>query len=148
MFSKCQFLAKDGVLIFWGNPHDVPVNSEYSQELCRKMNDLGLCDHLPHLLSSKISPPNVELSFYQVHCSCPEDWFCGKVRLDDFYPLLRNIASTWIHIDVKRISQACCLHHLKNMEKSFVKHNFGIKNKMGCFFWATLYSTYMYSIIY
>ena len=79
---------------------------------------------------------------------CQKNWFCGKVRLDDFYPLLRSIASTWIHIDVKRISQACCLHHLKNMEKSFVKHNFGTKNKMGCFFWATLYSTYMYSIIY
>ena len=49
---------------------------------------------------------------------CQKNWFCGKVRLDDFYPLLRSIASSWIHIGVKRISQACCLHHLKNMEKN------------------------------
>ena len=26
--------------------------------------------HLLHLLSSKIWPPNVKLTFYQVHCSC------------------------------------------------------------------------------
>ena len=31
MILKCQFLLKDGILIFWENPHGVPVNSEYSQ---------------------------------------------------------------------------------------------------------------------
>ena len=41
----------------------------------------------------------------------------GKVRFDDFCPLLRSKLSSWIHIGVKIISQACCLHHLKNMEK-------------------------------
>ena len=33
-------------------------------------NDLGLCEHLQHFLSSGIWPPNVELSFHQVHISC------------------------------------------------------------------------------
>ena len=70
MFSKYQFLVRDGVLIFWGIPHGAPVNSEYSQELCRTMNDVGLCGHQPHFRSSEIWPPNVELSFHQVHCSC------------------------------------------------------------------------------
>ena len=101
---------------FWIFPGIMP-NDEWSR----------LCEHLPlnseteHLLS-EIWPPNVELSFYQVHCSCQKlsqkNWFDGKVRLDYFYPLLPSIASTWIHTDVKRISQACCLHHLKNMEKN------------------------------
>ena len=61
---------RDGELIFWGIPHGVPVNSGYSQELCRTMNDVGLCGHLPHFLSSEIWPSNVELSFQQVHCCC------------------------------------------------------------------------------
>ena len=124
MFSKCQFFVKDGVLIFWGNPHDVVVNSKYSQALCRKMNNLGLCHtsclskfghqtlncpSIRYIVPAKISPA---LPLYQ------KNWFSDKVRLDDFYPLLRSVASTWIHIGVKRISQACCLHHLKNMEKN------------------------------
>ena len=126
MFSKCQFLVKNSVLIFWGNPHGVPVNSEYSQELCQLMNDFGFCDYLPHFLSSKIWSPNVELSFHQVYCSCQnlscipaasEELICRKVCLNDFDPLLRSIVSTWIHIGVIIISQACCLHYLKNMEK-------------------------------
>ena len=69
---------------------------------------------------------------------CQKNWFCGKVRLDDFYRLLCSKSSSWTHIGVKRISQACCLHHLKNMEKT-VKHNFGMKKTTGCFFWTTLY---------
>ena len=137
---------------FLGNPHGVPVNSEYSQELCRTMNDLGfvsICLSIRKLsmrLSSEIWPPNVELSFHQVYCSyqifpalplCQKNWFCGKVRLDDFYPLLRSIASTWIHIGVKRISQACCLHHLKNMEKN-CKTQFWDEKQNRALFWATL----------
>ena len=70
MFSKSQFLVKDDVLIFWGNPHGAPLISEYSQELCQTMNDLGLCEHLPNFLSSEIWPRNVELSFHQLNCSC------------------------------------------------------------------------------
>ena len=46
-----------------------------------------------------------------------KNWFCGKVCLDDFYPLLRS-KSSWIHTGIKRISQACCVHYLKNMEKN------------------------------
>ena len=88
---------------------------------------ISACEHLPlnseiEHLPSEIWPPNVELSFFQVHCSCQKlcqkNWFGGKVRLNDFYPLLPSIASTWIHTGVKRISHTCCLHHLKNMEKN------------------------------
>ena len=49
---------------------------------------------------------------------CQKNWFCGKVRLGDFYLLLRSIASCSFRNGVKRISQACCLHNLKNMEKN------------------------------
>ena len=155
MFSKCQFLVRDGVLIFWGIPHGVPIASEYSQELCWKMNDVGLSEHLPHFLSSEIWPPNFELPFHQEHCSCQnlflpscqknwfcskvrpdeKNWFSSKVRPDDLYLLLRSIASNWIHIVVRRISQACCLHHLKKT----VKRNFGMKNKMRRFFGPSVY---------
>ena len=48
---------------------------------------------------------------------CQKNWFCGKVSLNDFCLLLCSIASTCIHIGAKRIYQACCLHHLKNMGK-------------------------------
>ena len=94
-----------------------------------------------NIVPAKISPA---LPLYQ------KNWFCGKVRLDDFYLLLRSIASNCIHIGAKRISQACCLHHLKNMEK-IVKHNFGMKNKIGDFFipHCTLYiCIYIYIHIY
>ena len=89
---------------------------------------------------------NLSIKRWVVHCSCQnlsciatmsEELICGKVRPDDFYPLLGSIASSWIHIAVKRTSQACYRHHLKNMEKN-VKHNFGMKNKIGRFFWTTL----------
>ena len=47
-----------------------------TQRQCRtdfgrnNVDHCGLCGHLPHFLSPKIWPPNVELSFYLVHCSC------------------------------------------------------------------------------
>ena len=85
------------------------------------------CSSNRYIVPAKISPA---LSL------CQKNWFCGKVRLDYFYPLLRSMVFSWIHIGIKRISQACCLHHLKNMEKT-LKHNFGIKNKIRRFFWAT-----------
>ena len=53
---KMRVSCEDVVLIFWGDPLGVPVNSEYSQELCETMNDLGLCENLPHFLSSEIWP--------------------------------------------------------------------------------------------
>ena len=69
---------------------------------------------------------------------CQKNWFCGKVCLDDFYLLLCSKSSSWIHIGVKKNPQACCLDHLKKYGKN-VKHNFGMRNKTGCFFWTTLY---------
>ena len=39
----------------------------------KDLNDVdhcGVCGHLPHFLSPEIWPSNVELSFYQIHCSC------------------------------------------------------------------------------
>ena len=47
------------------------ANSKYSQELW--LNDVDhcvFCGHLPHFVSPEMWPPNVALSFYQVHCSC------------------------------------------------------------------------------
>ena len=49
---------------------------------------------------------------------CQKNWFCGKGRLDNIYRLLCSKSSSWIHIGVKRISQDCCQHHLKNIEKN------------------------------
>ena len=49
---------------------------------------------------------------------CQKNWLCGKACLDDFYPLLRSKSSSWIHIGIKRMSQACWVHHLKNIEKN------------------------------
>ena len=143
MFSKCQLFVKDGVLIFWGNPHDVVVNSEYSQELWRKMNNLGLCHtscfskfvhqtlnfpSIRYIVPAKISPA-LPL--------CQKNWFCGKLRLDDFYPLLRNVASTWMHI-VSKESPRPAVYTIWKIWKKIVKHNFGMKNKIGSFFRATL----------
>ena len=75
-----------------------------------------------YIIPVKISPP-LPL--------CQKNWFCGKVLLDNFYLLLCSKSSSWIHIGVKRISQVCCLHYLRNMEK---KHNFEMKSKIGRFF--------------
>ena len=49
---------------------------------------------------------------------CQKNWFCGKGRLDNINRLLRSKSSSWIHIGVKRISQACRRHHQKNIEKN------------------------------
>ena len=66
-----QFLLRYDVLIFWLIPQGVPANSVYSEELwLSNVEHCGLCVNLPHFLSPDIRPPNVELSFCQVHCSC------------------------------------------------------------------------------
>ena len=65
------------------------------------------CPSIRYIVPAKISPA-LPL--------CQKNWFCGKVHLDDFYRLLCSESPSWIHIGVKRISQACCPHHLKNME--------------------------------
>ena len=86
MFSKCQFLVRDVMLIFCGIPHGVPVNSEYSRELCRTMNDVSLCGHLPHFRSSKIWSPNIELSFHWTLLLPKSFLHCHCVRRTDFAP--------------------------------------------------------------
>ena len=60
------------------------------------------------------------LKFGNQTFTCPSSCCIRKTDfvVDDFYSLLCIITSSWIHIGVKRISQACCLHHLKNMEKN------------------------------
>ena len=60
------------------------------------------------------------------------------VRLDDFYRLLRSKSSSWIHIGIKRISQACCLYHLKNMGKK-CKTQLWDEKQNRALFWTTLY---------
>ena len=90
------------------------------------LTNVTFVGHLLHFLPPKIWPPNVELSFYQVHSSCQNLSCIAAVseelilwqRRHDIYRLLRSKSSSWIHVGVKRISQACCLHHLKNIEKN------------------------------
>ena len=99
-----------------------------SPEICHQTMN---CPSMRYIVAAKISPA-LPL--------CRKNWFCGKVLLDDFYSLLLSIASSWIHIGVKRISQACCLHHHRNI----VKHNFGMKHKIGHFFGPPCKSTSRY----
>ena len=77
---------------------------------------------------------------------CQKNWFCGKVRLDDIYRLLRSKSSSWIHIVVKRISQACCLHHLKNIEKN-CKTQLWDEKQNRALFWATLWIKTIYKLL-
>ena len=103
--------------------------------------------HLLHLLSREIWLPNVKLTFYQVHCSCQispalllcqKNWFCGKARLENFYTLLHSKSFMSIHIGVKRISQVCCLVHLRNMKKNY-KTQLWVEKQNRVLFWTTLY---------
>ena len=87
------------------------------------------CPSIRYIVPAKIFPA---LPLYQ------KNWFCGKVRFDYFYPLLRSTPSPWTHIGVKKISQACYLHHLKNMEKNW-KTQLWDEKQIGYFFWTTLY---------
>ena len=87
------------------------------------------CPSVRYIVSAKIYPASR---------LCRENWFCGKVLLEDCYRLLCSKSPSWIHIGVKRISQTCCLHHLKNMERN-LKRNFGMEKKIGRFFRTTRY---------
>ena len=46
---------------------------------------------------------------------CQKNWFCGKVCLDHFYPLLRSKLSSWVYTGIKRIPQACWLYILAHI---------------------------------
>ena len=77
-----------------------------------------------------------------LHCRCVRSTdFAAKYTLMIFIPLLRSIASSWIHIGVKRIAQACCLHHLKNMQKN-CKTQLWDEKQNRALFWTTLYYQY------
>ena len=89
------------------------------------LNDLNDVHHCGPCGAS--APRNIEFSFYQVHCPCQnlsriaavsEELILWQSHLNNFYQLLRSKSFSWIYIGVKRTSQACCLHHLKNMEKN------------------------------
>ena len=135
-----QLLVRDDVLIFWEISQGVLANSKYSQKLWLiDVDHCGLCGHLPTSFLPKFGHETLNcasirytglVKIFPALPLCQKNWFCGKARLDNSYLLLRNIVSSWIHIGVKRISQAWCLHHLKKLEK-IVKHNFGMKKKIG-----------------
>ena len=128
MFWKCQFHVRDGVLISGGFLKDFPqilnIFRNYGWTISTTVAFVGIyhtsclpkfdyqrlnCPSIMYIVPAKVSPTLL---------LCQKNWFCGKVRLDDFYPLLCSIASSWIHISVKRIAQTYCLHHLKNMLKN------------------------------
>ena len=81
----------------------------FSEIMLNNVDHCGPCEHLPpklghqtlncpsirYIVPAKISPALL---------LCQKNWLCCKVCLDDFYPLLRSIASSWIHIGVKGIS--------------------------------------------
>ena len=123
-----QLLVRDDVLIFWEISQGVLANSKYSQKLWLiDVDHCGLCGHLPTSFLPKFGHETLNcasirytglVKIFPALPLCQKNWFCGKARLDNSYLLLRNIVSSWIHIGVKRISQACCLHHLKKLEKN------------------------------
>ena len=131
MFSKCQFLERDNVLIFWGIPDCVPVHLNIFSNYVKQC-----CPSIRYIFPAKIFPALL---------LCQKNWFWSKVLLDDFYPFLRSIASSWIHIGVKKFSRpAVCINW--KIWKKIVKHNFGMKKKQGTFFWTTLYVLSLTSI--
>ena len=62
--------------------------------------------------------------------------YCRCVRRTDFAAKYDSmificccvVSSTWIHIGVKRISQGCCLHHLKNMIQFWDNFKWNLEN--------------------
>ena len=64
---------------------------------------------------------------------CQKNWFCGKVRLVNFY-FLRPVGSILVSKESPR--PAVCTTW--KIWKKIVKHDFGMKNKIGRFFWTTL----------
>ena len=82
------------------------------------------CLSIRYIVPAKISPA------FQL---CQKNWFCGKVCLNDFYPLLHSKSSSWIHIVLKE-SPRSAVYTTWKIWKSIVKHNFGMKSKMGSFF--------------
>ena len=82
--------------------------------------------HFLHFQSPKILLKSLIL--------CQKHRFCGKEGLNNFYPMVRSMLSSLIHIDVKRISQT---YHTWKTRQNFEKHNFRRKYKIGRFFGQT-----------
>ena len=136
MFSKCQFLVKDGVLIYWGNLHGVPVNSEIFSGIIRndeRSRFLWASATLPVFRSLSIKCWTVLPSGTMF---LPKSFlhYCSKVCLDDFYLLLHSIVSTWIHIGVKGSRRPTVYTTWKIWKKKMQNTTLRWKTKQDAFF--------------
>ena len=105
MSRLVQLLVNDSMLIFLGTLQAVLANCECCWDFWLNETTVvstGICN-------TSISPKFNN----QMH------QLCGEVGLSNFYLLLYSILSILIYFCVKRITQACCLHDLKNMAKYF-----------------------------
>ena len=105
-----QFLVRDGVLIFRGLlkafPQMLNIRRTYDSTMSTTMVFVTICHtyFLPKCDRQTLNCASIRyiVSVKTSHAlPCQKNWFCGKVCLDDFNPLLRSIASSWIHIGVK-----------------------------------------------
>ena len=65
-----NFVRKELNTIMEDPPNWCSRNNTFLWGMACWFSGAGLCGYLPHFLSSEIWPPHVELSFYQVRCSC------------------------------------------------------------------------------
>ena len=137
----------EGLLFFWGIPHGFPVILNILRNCAERWTMsafVGIC-HTPYLLKfgyQTLNCPSIRhiasAKIFPALSLCQKNWFCSKVRVDDFYSLLLSIASSWIHIGVKRVSQACYLHLLKYMKKK-CKTQLWDEKQNRVLFWVNLY---------
>ena len=94
--------------------------------------------HLLHFLSPKIWPPNVELSFCQVHCPCKKSLLHYRcARRTDFvakYTSMIFVGCCVVYrpvgsILVSKESHRPAVYTTRKIWKKIVKHNFGIKKQ-------------------
>ena len=137
----------EGLLFFWGIPHGFPVILNILRNYAERWTMsafVGIC-HTSYLLKfgyQTLNCPSIRhiapAKIFPALPLCQKNWFCSKVRVDDFYSLLLSIASSWIHIGVKRVSQACYLHLLKYMKKK-CKTQLWDEKQNRALFWVNLY---------
>ena len=105
-----QFLARDDVLIFWGFLKEflqmLNIRRIYGSTMSTLMVFLTICHTycLPKFDHQTLNCASIRyiVSVKTSHAlPRQKNWFCSKVFLDDFNPLLRSIASSWIHIGAK-----------------------------------------------
>ena len=108
------------------------------------LTTVAFVGHLLHFLSPAIWPPSVELSFYQVHCSCQNLSCIASVRRTDFvakYTSMIFIGCCVVNrpvgsILVSKESPRPAVYTTWKIWKKIVKQNFEMKNKIGRF-WTT-----------